>query len=296
MSDSGSEAHTDVRVESEYEDTAEVLSEDSGGVATETKPLESDEETVEAIGALVTVETPEDAAERSGWMPLAIGIFFIVAIAAVAIIVLLRTGSGQVQLGEAGERGVEDQADWKFKAKTVGGKHPSGKHPDPSKKDVQAIEELVRNWHDALILSPGQFSQVTKKYFSPPAGNAISSSDFGLPKSANQVDTTKRKGRIAIEADGAKRAVVDVTIVSKGKSEEGDFRTQSDSTLWLERSGSKWSVIGFEADQQPLPLNPKPQKNGGPDKGGPEGKADDSGKSGNKNNSKDGADKKGGQK
>lgn len=290
MSDN-SEVSTDMRLDSDIEETAEVLSEESGGVITETRPAEKDDLETTTV---VTEESPEDSKERSGWVPLAIGVFAVVAIAAVAIILLLRTGSPQVQLGEAGERGVQDQADWKFKVmRTVGGKHPSGSHPPPPKKEVQAIQELVRNWNDALILSPGQFSQVTKRYFAPPAGNAISSSDFGLPKSASEVDTTKRAARIAIQADGATKAVVDVTIVSRGNSDEGEFRTESLSTLWLERTGSKWTVIAFEADQRPLPLNPKKQP---PNEGPPEKPEDGAKKTGpeGQDPKKDG--KKGGQK
>jgi hypothetical protein len=291
MSDSGSETSTDVRVDSEFEETAEVISEESGGVVTETRPIETDDaKATTDVQVPITGDSTEDEIDKPGWVPLAVGVLLVVAIAAIAIIFLLRTGSPQVQLGEAGERGVEDQADWKFKAKSIGGKHPTGKHPDPPKDDVKAIEELVRNWNDALILSPGQFSAATKKYFSPPAGNAISSSDFGLPKSANQVETTKRKARISIEADGAQRAVVDVSIVARGKSDEGDFRSESESTLWLERSGSKWTVIAFDVDQGPLPLNPKTDQSKGKnssdasDSGGKkdEQKKNDAGKGGNK--------------
>ena len=258
MIDSDDDSSTGLRTESDYEENTQVISEEIGGFATETKPVEEteDETTTEVIAAPSVVETAEDRNDRKGWMPLAIGVFLIVAIAVLAIILLLRTGSGQVQLGEAGERGVEDQADWKFKAKTIGGKHPSGKHPAPPEKETQAVEQLVRDWNDALILSPGQFGDATKKYFAPPAGNAVSSSDYGLPKSANNVKTTKRSAKIAIEADGAKRAVVYVSIIARGQSDEGEFRTGSNSTLWLERTGSKWNVIAFDVNQKPLPLNP----------------------------------------
>lgn len=259
MSDSSGDSSTDLRVESSHEDGTEVLSQESGGVATETIPVEQEKNgsTPKLAPTPDSADSEAERDERKGWLPLAVGVFFVVAIAALAIILLLRTGSPQVQLGEAGERGVENQANWKFKSFTIGGKHPSGEHPKPPKQETQAIEQLVRDWNDALILSPGQFSDVTKKYFAPPAGNAISSSDFGLPKSANQVDTTKRRARIGIETDGAKRAVVNVSIVARGKSDEGEFRTESESKLYLERTGSKWHVIAFDVDQLPLPLNPK---------------------------------------
>ena len=260
MSDSDSDSSTGVRTESSYEDGTHVISEEIGGVATETKPVEEDEkETATEVIVAPSFATDEDRDERKGWIPLAIGVFLIVAIAALAIVLLLRTGTPG-QLGEAGERGVEKQADWKFMAKTIGGKHPSGDHPVPPKKETQAIEKLVRDWNDALILSPGQFGAMTKKYFAPPAGNAMSSSNFGLPKGADKVETTRRFARISIEADGAKRAVVRVSVVSRGHSDDGEFRSESKSTLWLERTGSKWHVIAFDANQQPLPLNPKPQK------------------------------------
>lgn len=281
MSDSSNDSSTNMRVESSYEDGTEVLSEESGGVATKTAPVEQEKNGSAPKLAQTpdSAETEAERDERRGWLPLAVGVFSVVAIAALAIILLLRTGSPQVQLGEAGERGVENQANWKIKSFTTGGKHPSGEHPKPPKQQTKAIEQLVRDWNDALILSPGQFGDITKKYFAPPAGNAISSSDFGLPQSANQVDTTKRRARIGIEADGAKRAVVDVSIVARGKSDEGEFRTESDSTLYLERTGSKWHVIAFDVDQRPLPLKPKkaPKNDGnagsGSKKGSDEGKS-----------------------
>ncbi|HYN35412.1 MAG TPA: hypothetical protein VEV82_00390 [Actinomycetota bacterium] len=271
MSDSSSDSSTGTRVGSSYEDGTEVLSGESGGVAIKTAPVEHEKNGSEPKLAPTpdTAETEAERDERRGWLPLAVGVFLVVAIAALAIILLLRTGSPQVQLGEAGERGVENQANWKFKSFTTGGKHPSGEHPKPPKQQTQAVEQLVRDWNDALILSPGQFGDITKKYFAPPAGNAITSSDFGLPQSANQVDTTKRRARIGIEADGAKRAVVDVSLVARGKSDEGEFRVESDSTLYLERTGSKWHVIAFDVDQRPLPLNPKkgPKNDGGKSNG-----------------------------
>ena len=156
MSNSDSDSTTDLRIESDYEEGTHVISEEVGGVATETRPVETSEDATAT--AVITApsfsETEEDRDERKGWVPLAIGIFLIVAIAALAIFLLLCTSSPQAQLGEAGERGVEDQADWKFKAITIGGKHPVGKHPAPPQKETQAIEQLVREWNDALVLSP----------------------------------------------------------------------------------------------------------------------------------------------
>lgn len=276
---------TDVRVEPAPEEETAVLSEESGGVLTKLDSPASEAPTI-----TVPATKDEDKDERSWAVPIAVGIFFVVAIAVVAILLLTNTtGDTGGASRRTGGRGGVEQADWKVSSYSLGGKHPSGKHADPPKGQSKSLEELVRRWHDSVYLFPADLKADTDKYFTDDAARAMRASGLGLPDSASKVETKKRTARIGIESDGAKRAAAIVNVVAVGDSAKGDFRVGSETHLWLERNGSKWRVIAFDLNQNPLPLEPKSDgPKGKGDKGAAEGKGGNGSKTDGKGSKKGG--------
>ena len=265
---------TDVRLEGTTEEDTAVISEESGGVLTQLDTPRSEAPTV-----TVPATTDEEEKDDRSWaVPIAVGIFAVVAIAIVSILLLMNTAGdkGEGAGRRTGGRGGVEQADWKVTSYSIGGKHPSGKQSNPPKGQTKSLERVVRRFHDSVYLFPADLKADTGKYFTDDAARAMRASGLGLPDSASKVETKKRSARIGIEADGAKRAAAVVNVVAVGESAKGDFRVGSETRLWFERTGSKWKVIAFDVDQRPLPLEPK--ENGSKDKGDKANGKEDPGK------------------
>ena len=257
MSDSSNDSGTDLQLDSSSEETTEVISEESGDLATVAGSVVPAVTNGAAPALPDAAEQNEvDRAEQASWVPLAVGVFLVVLIASVAIFLLLQPRGGNPDPSQQG-RGVAEQADWKVTTFSIGGNNPGGKQPAPPKEQARAVENLVRDFHDALFLFPTQLQKTTKKYFTAPAADALAKSDIGLPASVEKIQTTRRFARIGIEGDGAHRAAAVVGIVAKGQSKGGPFRVVATSRLWLERAGSEWDVVAFDLDQGPLNVEPK---------------------------------------
>ena len=271
-SDSGIKT-TDARMEGVGEEETQVSSEEDDEVLQhlDSTPTESSEQTAPS-------GTDEERDERSWAAPIAVGVFFVVAIAVAAILLLINSTGDKKEGRRTGGRGGTEQADWKVTSYSIGGNHPSGKHARPPKQEARALEKLVRRWHDSVYLFPAELRSDTEKYFTRDAARAMRASDLGLLDSAREVETKKRSARIGIEGNGAKRAAAVVDIVATGDSAKGEFRVGSETHLWFEREGSKWKVIAFDVNQRPLPLDPKPGPAGGEGPGGKGGKDSADGK------------------
>jgi hypothetical protein len=257
MSDGSSDPESGVQLDSSDEESTEVLSEESGDLATAVGTVVPASTNGAAPALPEPVEESEaDQAEQSSWVPLAVGVLLVALIAGTAILLLLQSRSNNPDPSQAG-RGVGSQAAWQITSFAVGGKDPGAKNPAPPKEQTAAVERLVRDFHDALFLFPAELKQTTNKFFTAPAADALAKSDIGLPASAKDIRTTRRFARIGIEADGAQRAAAFVEIVATGTSKEGPFKIASTSRMWLERDGAQWNVIAFDLDQRPLRAQPK---------------------------------------
>ena len=259
MNESDTGIDTDVQVESAEDEDTQVLTEDkSDDAAAETS----------SNGAAETSDEPTEEKKKTGWLvPLGVGLAVVLVIAAIAILLLMN----QADKGRReGGRGAGPQAQWQFTSFPIGGK----KADLPGAQEA-AIERLIRRWSDAVYLYPADLRAATSRYFTAAAADAFRASDVGLPGNAREVQTKRRVARIWIDVDGARRAAARVQVVATGKSSSREFRSASESHLWLEREGASWKVIGYEVDQRPLPLHP------GKD-GGADNKGQDDGAAGNK--------------
>lgn len=252
-SDTGIDTSTDVRVESPEEEDTQVLTEERTEVA--------EVETSSNGSATETTDEPSEEKKKKGWLaPLGVGLGVVLLIAAVALLLLMNPGNKGGRRGGSLGEGLP-QAQWKFTSFPIAGQ--KGKLPGEQEK---ALEKLIRRWSDAVYLFPGDLRRSTQRYFTTPAANAFRASDVGLPKGAREVQTRRRAARIWIDIDGARRAAAHVEVIATGRSSSGEFRTASDTRLWLERDGNAWKVIGYDVDQRPLPANPNKGKDKGKDK------------------------------
>lgn len=254
----------DVRVDDAVEQETRVVSPDGepsgNGASGSSEPAAS------------TPTDQDDKKKRSWVAPVAVSSGLIAAIAVVVILLLMNIGNEQDGGARRGGRAAVDQADWKVTSYSLGGAHPArtGKAPN---KEVRSLRRLIRRWHDSVYLFPADLRADTNKYFTRAAARAVRTSGLGPPRTAKQVETTKRTARIGIEAGGARRAAADVEIVAKGRSAKGKFRIATETHLWFEREGSKWKVVAFDVEQKPRPVGPQ-RKGGKADKRGDGGGRD----------------------
>lgn len=242
-SDSGVDSLTDIR-----DDTAV---DDEAAVTPETTELQTVEPTENGARPQDATDDSENEKKKSSWVvPLLVGLGVVALIAAVAGFLLMNSTKNDGR-ERAASRGGEQQAEWKIRSFPIGGK----------KSDLPAAAEkslgtLITRWSNAVYLYPGEIKSVTQRYFTKEAAAAFRASDIGLPNNAKEIETQRRSARIGIDVDGAKRAAAHVEVVATGTTGKEDFRSMTDSRLWLEREGSTWRVIAFDIDQEPLPLHP----------------------------------------
>lgn len=143
------------------------------------------------------------------------------------------------------------QARWKMTAYISGAVGPVGKR-ETKRARAQRVRasKLVRRVYDAMFLDPARRDEVLKAKFHPRAARALRRK-AGVPKQAQEVQTTQRKADIAIHAVGARRAVASVKVRARGVVGDRSFKIVHRGTLWLERRKGKWKVIAFDVAQRP---------------------------------------------
>ncbi|MDQ3939819.1 MAG: hypothetical protein M3238_00520 [Actinomycetota bacterium] len=114
------------------------------------------------------------------------------------------------------------------------------------------VVALVEDLYDGLFLAPGTVDEVVARAFTRAAARSLESAALGLPANTTDVEIIRRSAEIGLQAQGSRHAAVDVTVVAKGETAGKPIKVSHSSTLWLERQGRSWKVIGFEVTQRPL--------------------------------------------
>lgn len=140
---------------------------------------------------------------------------------------------------------------WDIRSFAAGGK------PSPHAKRLIAergaqVSVIVRDLYDALLFGRGDLGDVARSHFTPPAAAALGAAKIGLPKELRDIQVTKRTASIGIQARGADHAGVRVDVALQGSEGDRLIRLSHRATLWLERDGMRWSVIGFDVNQKPI--------------------------------------------
>ena len=240
-------------------DGAEPASEESAdGDATVVMETATDEqETAEttADADTATAETTadeENESKKRAWVPWVVGLPIIAAIALAVGFLIADLGGGGGSPGSANDPTLRgEQAAWQISTYVIGGRYVQGAPKTAPQAVERELSDVITQIHDALFLRPSRLDAVTKKFFSSAAAKVFAKTKIGIPKNADEVQTTHRLARIGIDAAGTNRAAALVQIAAKGKAGSQRFRSSAESKLFLEKTDSGWKVIGYEVDQRP---------------------------------------------
>lgn len=115
----------------------------------------------------------------------------------------------------------------------------------------EALAAAVSRVHDALILGVDEVSDLRGDYATADAADAMGGSSLLFEGDPSSIEAGRRRTRVAVEADRARRAVattvIRATIDQDGSETEIAYRT----TMWLERAGRGWRVFAFEGEGKP---------------------------------------------
>jgi hypothetical protein len=199
---------------------------------------------------------------RRTWTPLAV--VALVAIAGLVAYVLMGSETGPGHRSATPPPGapvVLEQAPWHIQTYGMGGGSKLSKQQRTRLEAQSApLTRLVKDLHAALFLDPSARKRIVGRLFTSSAARSFLSARPGLLGDAETVKTVWRRGRIGIQADGARRAAGTVAIVARIDRGEDAVRLGYRSDLYFEKTHNRWRVVAFETDQRRLPDQQKKQR------------------------------------
>lgn len=235
---------------------------------TETAPLEAE-------------TTEDEGSKKRAWVPWLVGLPIVAAIALAVGFLIADLGGNDGRTSSANDPTLRgEQADWEIRTYVIGGRYVKGAPENVSPEVERDLTQVVTEIHDALFLRPSRLDSVTKRFFSSAAAKPFEKARIGIPKNADEVQTTHRVARIGVEAASTERAAALVQISAEGKAGSQTFRSSAESKLFLEKTENGWKVIAYEVDQRPgNPFEKSDEKKAG-DKKNDGKKKDEGGKKG----------------
>ena len=192
---------------------------------------------------------------RRTWIPLVV--VALLAAAALAAYLLLRSETGPRHRSTPVPPGapvILEQAPWRIQTYGTGGGAKLTKQQRSQLRAQHApIARLVKDLHAALFLDPSTRRRIVGRVFTTSAARSFLAARPGLLEDAETVKTVWHRGRIGIQAIGARRAAGTVAIVARVDRGEDAVRLGYRSDLYLEKSHGRWRVVAFETDQRRLP-------------------------------------------
>lgn len=192
---------------------------------------------------------------RRTWVPLVVVALF--AVAALVAYVLLGSEAGPRHRSTPAPPGapiILEQAPWRIQTYGMGGGSKLTKQQRSQLRAQRApITRLVKDLHAALFLEPSTRKRIVGRVFTTSAARSFLSARPGLLGDAETVKTVWRRGRIGIQAVGARRAAGTIAIVARVDRGEDAVRVGYRSDLYFGKSNGRWRVVAFETDQRRLP-------------------------------------------
>ena len=224
------------------EATSAEISTDEASDQTETIPAETAAETA----------TDEEESKKRAWVPWLVGLPIVAAIALAVGFLIADLGGNDGRPGNVNDPTLRgEQAAWDIRSFVIGGRYVDGAPKTPPPDLEGDLSQVVTEIHDALFLRPSRLDDVTKRFFSSAAAKSFEKASIGIPKNADEVQTTRRRARIGVEAASTERATALVQITAEGEAGGETFRSSAESNLFLEKTDSGWKVIGYEVEQRP---------------------------------------------
>lgn len=145
-----------------------------------------------------------------------------------------------------------EQAPWKMEYSAEGrfGKLTKAQRGSYANQK-ENVAALITGIYDAIYLEPARLAQVIESSFSGDAARSLKAEGLSFPGGATEVKTTRRRARIALDAQKANFAVGRVTVQATATVDERTVTIEHRSTLWLELADGDWKVIAFDVEQGP---------------------------------------------
>lgn len=145
-----------------------------------------------------------------------------------------------------------DHAPWKLRVSRAG-------RPEQLSKQAKArleaqrpkVKRAVRAAYDAIFLDQKR----PARSFTDLAWSAFQETHATLPEGSEGVRLLWRRALIGLQADSARRASAQVTVVASGNQGERKFKLSHRARLWLERKEQGWKIAAFDMDRRPLKLS-----------------------------------------
>lgn len=195
-------------------------------------------------------ESAEKAPRRSKLLLIGVAVAVIALVVAATVALMNRDAGGPADRGSTPTPPELKQARWHIETGVV----PKGSKGKRSvlKLQAAAVASVIKQFYDAFLIHPEEFSSLQGENISPGAAQAFVGSKIASGKTIERVQTLRRAAKIGLQAPTALHASARVGIKLRGKVGSKKVRLSHHATLWLERSGGKWQVIAFEADQRPI--------------------------------------------
>ncbi|HZJ51562.1 MAG TPA: hypothetical protein VFF07_12170 [Actinomycetota bacterium] len=145
-----------------------------------------------------------------------------------------------------------DHAPWKLRVSRAG-------RPERLSKQAKArleaqrpkVKRAVRAAYDAIFLD----QERPARSFTDLAWRAFQETHATLPQGSESVRLLWRRALIGLQADSARRASAQVTVVASGIQGERKFKLSHRARLWLERKEQGWKIAAFDMSRRPLKLS-----------------------------------------
>ncbi len=142
-----------------------------------------------------------------------------------------------------------DHAAWKLRVSRAG---TPGQLTKQAKARLEAqrpkVKQVVKTAYDAIFLD----QKMPARAFTDLARHAFQKTRATLPQKSERVRLLWRRARIGLQADSARRASAQVTVVASGISGERKFKLSHRASLWLERKEQGWKIAAFDMNRRPL--------------------------------------------
>lgn len=202
------------------------------------------------------------ASPRRIWVPL-VAVVMLATVGVAAYALTRREGPSSHQSGtqRSDSPVILEQAPWRIRTLATGITSKLTKGEKNRLRDQRGpLTALVKELHSALFLDPSTRKRVVRRLFSASAASPFLSARPGITSESESVRTLRRRGRIGIQAAGARRAAGTVTVVARIESNGETVRIGYHSDLFLEKKRGRWMVVAFETDQKPLPESKEGKK------------------------------------
>lgn len=159
-------------------------------------------------------------------------------------------GAGKGVRGDA----AIPQAAWEVKAYPAPGAAGVTKESRAAfTRERDDVVGAIQGLYEALFLKPDRVEKTVRATLTPAAARVLDASRIGLHDKVEDVRTTVRFVKVGIQVDEGLRAAAVVRVEARALRQSSPIHVWHRAKLWLEKQGSAWKVVAFDAEQGRLP-------------------------------------------